>query len=274
MKEYIISDGTVSAAILPEKGATAVSLKKDGTEFLYRWDENLNSPERPRCGIPFLFPTFGRMKEETYSWNGQSYHMAIHGFAHTSPWNVESSTEDTLVLTLEGPVPGVYPFAFFVRLTFAIREGALEIRQAYENRGSEPMPYAFGFHPYFQIGKLENAAVSTTADSSLDFAAGKVVPFGAGSLTLTEPETMPEAGAVLMGLKGPVELQIPDTGRKLTMTFSPDFPTLVLWHPKNAAFLCVEPINGTADGFNTGKYMILSPGQKKDVFLTLRPETT
>ena len=272
MKEYIISDGTVCAVILPEKGATAVSLKKEDTEFLYRWEDNLNSSERPRCGIPFLFPTFGRMQEETYRWNGQDYHMAIHGFAHTSAWTVVKHTKDTLVLTLAGPVEGVYPFDFLVTLTFSITDGALEIRQDYENRGAESMPYAFGFHPYFLLDKLEHARVQANADVRIDFASGKMLPFGQGTVTLTEPDNAPEVGAALAGLKSPVVLEIPQERRKLTMEFSPDFPQLVLWHPKNAPFLCVEPINGSPNGFNTGNHLTLQPGEHKTVSVMFRPE--
>ena len=41
MKAYVIDDrrGT-RAEILPQKGATLVSLQKDGREFIYRDDEN------------------------------------------------------------------------------------------------------------------------------------------------------------------------------------------------------------------------------------------
>lgn len=272
MNRYTITDGSVSAVILPEKGATAVSLQKNGTEFLYCWEENLNSPERPRCGIPFLFPTFGRMEAETYRWNGTDYHMAIHGFAHTSVWNVESHNDHTLVLVLNGPVNGCYPFSFLVRLTFCVENGHLVIRQDYENRGSEAMPYAFGFHPYFLLDKLENARVHALADARIDFSSGKMISFGQGTVALTEPENAPEVGAALAGLKSPVVLEIPAEHRKLTMEFSPDFPQLVLWHPKNAAFLCVEPINGSPNGFNTGNHLVLAPGEKKTVSLSLYPE--
>jgi len=272
MQEYVIESGNVRAVILPEKGATAVSLQKDGVEFLYRWQENLDSTERPRCGIPFLFPTFGRMQEETYRWNGKDYHMAIHGFAHTSPWNVESHTSGSLVLTLAGPIDGVYPFYCLVRLTFRVANGALEIQQEYENQGCNSMPYAFGFHPYFLVEKLENASVHALADLRIDFASGKMLPFGEGSVTLEEPGNAPEVGAALAGLKSPVILEVPAEHRKLTMEFSPDFPQLVLWHPRNAPFLCVEPINGSPNGFNTGNHLTLDPGEKKSVTLTFRPE--
>ena len=272
MKNYTITNGNVRAVILPEKGATAISLQKDGQEFLYCWEENLNSPERPRCGIPFLFPTFGRMAAETYRWNDTDYHMAIHGFAHTSVWNVESHSENTLVLTLEGPIDGCYPFAFLVQLTFCIADGHLMIRQDYENRGDVPMPYAFGFHPYFLLDKLEHARVHAIADARIDFSTGKLLPFGSGTVTLEEPVSAPEVGAALAGLKSPVVLEIPDEKRKLTMDFSPDFPQLVLWHPKNAAFLCVEPINGSPNGFNTGNHLTLAPGEKRTVSLSVYPE--
>ena len=274
MKKYTITDGTVGAVILPEKGATVVSLTKNDVEFFFHNEENLNSPERPRCGNPFLFPTFGRMQEETYTYNGQNYPMPIHGFAHTSIWQVESYQEDSLVLTLSPTdlIRKMYPFDFLVRLTYTIADSALTITQEYCNNGTELMPYAFGFHPYYLLEKLEHAAVTAQADVRIDFASGKMVPFGTGIIRLEEPETAPEIGAALAGLQSPVILEIPEEHRKITMEFSPDFPQLVLWHPQNAPFLCVEPINGSPNGFNTGNHLTLAGGETKTVTLTIRPE--
>ena len=70
MNQIIISDGRgTQAVILPEKGATVISLTKNGREFLYCDEDNLRSAERPRCGIPFLFPIFGR----EVLWQGENY---------------------------------------------------------------------------------------------------------------------------------------------------------------------------------------------------------
>ena len=57
MREYQIKDihGN-TATILPEKGATVIRFQSNGTEMLYLDMDNINSPARPRCGIPFLFP--------------------------------------------------------------------------------------------------------------------------------------------------------------------------------------------------------------------------
>lgn len=275
MKKYIIcGKNGLEAEILPEKGATVTALRKDGVNFLYQDEENLASSERPRCGIPFLFPTFGRMKNETYQWEGQNYPMKIHGFAHTSPWSVENVSEDSLTLHLSSDQEtfAMYPFQFRVELTFAFEAEAFTIRQLYENLGNTVMPYAYGFHPYFSVKTLEHAKVDIQADARLDLVNGQLLPFGRGTVTLKEPKSGSEVGAAFHGIKSPVLLQIPEEHRKITMFFSENYPQLVLWHPKNAPFLCVEPVHGTANGFNTGSYQILQPGGSRTAALAIKPE--
>ncbi|MCD7859839.1 MAG: hypothetical protein LUH51_06670, partial [Firmicutes bacterium] len=89
MREYSIMDSTGAVAkILPEKGATVTSFNVGGREYLYCDRDNLASSERPRCGIPFLFPAFGRFPEDGFVWENKHYPMEIHGFAHTSSWRV------------------------------------------------------------------------------------------------------------------------------------------------------------------------------------------
>ena len=272
MKEYIISCGNLSAAILPEKGATLVSLQKDGAEYIYRDDENLSSAERPRCGIPFLFPIFGRLQDGKYHWDEKEYAMEIHGFGHTSAWQVAEQTDDTLRLVLESNAATLaqYPFDFRVSLTFALDKNGLTIGQTYENLGTVPMPYNYGFHPYFLTKKLEDIQVETTAQTLFDFAAG-AKPFGHDSIRLTMPEGVPETGAAMMGVTGPTILHW-DDGRQLTMTFDESFHTHVLWTQAGKKFLCVEPVNGGANGLNTGNYMTLMPGESRQAYLRLCPE--
>lgn len=275
MTEYVIYDSRgTQAVILPEKGATVVSLRCNGVEYLYRNQENLASTERPRCGIPFLFPIFGRLKEEKYLWEGREYAMQIHGFGHTRAWQVAEHREDTLRLVLEADEKTLarYPFRFRVTLCFRVRDGALSICQTYENRDEKPMPYNYGFHPYFLTEKLENFRVETDADTFFDFVRGGR-PFGRDSICLTMPEGAAETGAALMGVRGPTVLHNEAEGKRLTMEFDPSFHTQVLWTQAGKPFLCVEPVNGSANGLNTGNYLTLEPGERKDAFVRFRPET-
>lgn len=276
MKEYVISDSCgTRVVILPEKGATVVSLQRNGTEFLYRDDANLHSPERPRCGIPFLFPIFGRLTDSRYTMDGETYSMEIHGFGHISAWQVAEHTADTLRLVLEADAATLeqYPFRFRVELCFRVADGSLVIRQRYENRDSKPMPYNYGFHPYFLTERLENLQVETTADTFFDFTAGGKL-FGHGTVSLTLPEGAPETGAAFMGVHGPTVLHNAAEGKRMTMDFDESFHTHVLWTQAGKKFLCVEPVNGTADGLNTGNYLTLAPGETKEAFVFFRAETT
>lgn len=274
MQEYYIQDTTgTQAVILPEKGATVISLRKGETEFLYSDPENLASPERPRCGIPFLFPIFGRLQDGKYTWNGTEYTMAIHGFGHTSSWEVVAQGDSMLRLVLEANESTLfqYPFRFRVTLEFTLEQGALTIRQTYENLDVKPMPYNYGFHPYFLTEALENLRVETTADTFFDFAVGGKV-FGRGSISLSMPEGAPETGAAFMGVHGPTILGNDEERKRLTMEFDESFHTHVLWSQAGKKFLCVEPVNGSANGLNTGVYLTLQPGESKTAFLRLRPE--
>ncbi len=274
MKLYTICDGLgTEASILPEKGATVISLKKDGKDFLYRNNENLRSQERPRCGIPFLFPIFGRLKDSRYVWDGKEYIMEIHGFGHTSIWSVVSHEENRLVLTLEANENTLaqYPFLFRVTLDFTVADGVLTIAQVYENLDTKPMPYNYGFHPYFLTERSEDLQVEATADTYFDFAKGPS-SFGHGSVTLTMPKSAPETGAAFMGVHSPTILRNETEGRKLTMEFDGSFHTHVLWSQADKPFLCVEPINGTADGLNSRVYLTLHPGETKTAYIRLRPE--
>lgn len=275
MKEYSISDGLgTQAVILPEKGATMTRIIHNGMDFLYVDEENLASRERPRCGVPFLFPIFGRLSDWKYIWDGKEYSMDIHGFGHTSVWQVAEHTADSLKLVLEANEETLlqYPFRFRVTLTFRAENGAVSILQTYENLGETPMPYNFGFHPYFRVEDLSHIQVESTAETHADFMNGKMTPLGHGTVGVTLPEGAPETGAALLGVTGPTILHIPEEGRELTIKFSPDYPQHILWNQGGKPFLCVEPINGTADGLNKGIYLTLNPGETKEAFVRFIPK--
>lgn len=274
MKSCILRCGDMSAVILPEKGGTLTRLTRNGRDFIYEDPDNLNSPERPRCGIPFLFPMFGRLKDETYTWEGKPYHMAIHGFAHTSSWRIADIAADFVRLVLESSpeTRAMYPFDFRVALTYRLEPNQLSIKLRFENTGNAPMPFNYGFHPYFLTDKLENVRVEAQAGVQIDFSTGKALPFGQGELSLRIPEGAPEAGAALAQLGSPTVIRIPAEGRQITMSQDESFNQLVLWAQAGKKFLCVEPINGSPNGLNTGNYLTLAPGETQEAFLRLCPE--
>ena len=259
MKEYIIRDLQGNhATILPEKGATVVSFVSKETEVFYKDIENLESPERPRCGIPFLFPVFGRTPEDSI------YPMEIHGFGHTSVWSVLSHEEDALRLELVSSeeTKRVYPFDFRVELIFSIKDGVLNIHQVYENKDEKDMPFAFGFHPYFAVNPTE-ARVDVDAGFEMDMVSGQAIACGKKMVQVAFAEGAPETGAFFTQTKDKAVLHRPD-GKDICMEFDEDFNRLVLWAVRGKDFLCVEPINSSPNGLVTRDCYILKPKQKRE----------
>ena len=256
MDEYIIRDkNNNSAAVIPEKGGSVVSFCINGREYLYRDQDNLDSDERSRCGILFLFPAFGRFPDEKFVWQGNEYRMGIHGFGHTSKWDVKSESGNSLDLELRSDdvTRASYPFDFKVDLHFEINDGVLSIRQTYENTGTEPMPYSFGFHPYWIVDDLGQAIVEAcvAGDHGIDRITGKVSVL----------EGHDEAGASIDNVVDEAVLSV-GGGKKVRCRFDRSFTRIVLWTKKNSGFLCVEPINGVPNGLAAHDCYFLEPNYK------------
>lgn len=270
MKEYRITDATgASAVILPEKGATVVSYQVGGREYLYRDDGNLASAERPRCGIPFLFPVFSRSPEDTFRWAGKGYPMQIHGFGHTSAWQVLSAEESRLCVALcaDGATRRMYPFDFRVELTFTLQEGVLRVQQRYRNTGAEAMPYAFGFHPYWAVEDAGKTEVEIDAGFEMDLKSQKLIPCGRKTAAVAFAPGAREAGAFFSGAAGPAVIHV-GRGRRVRMDFDTAFDRLVLWSVKDKGFLCVEPINSSPGGLATGDCHTLAPGESREAWVS------
>ena len=262
MTEYIIKDNSGNyAVILPEKGATVTQFVSNEENVFYQDMENLKSTERPRCGIPFLFPVFGRTPEDSI------YPMEIHGFGHTSVWTVLSHAEDTLKLELvsnEDTKKG-YPFEFRVELMFSLKEGRLVIHQTYENKDVKDMPYAFGFHPYFAVNPTETE-VNVDAELEMDMLTGQAKPFDKRPIKLVFPEGAPETGAFFLQVKKEAILHVAE--KEIHMEFDDSFNRLVFWTVAGKEFLCVEPINSSPNGLMTGDCYILASGEKKEATIS------
>lgn len=270
MKEYRITDPTgASAVILPEKGATVISYCVDGQEYLYRDQENLDSDDRPRCGIPFLFPAFSRFPNDTFVWEGNSYPMQIHGFAHTSVWQVLSFEKSHLRLELcaNEETLKMYPFHFRVELIFELKDGILNIRQKYENTGSVAMPYAFGFHPYWAVEDASSSEVEINAELEMDTLSQKLVPCHKKTASVVFPKGTTESGAFFMKISSPVTISVAQE-KHIRMCYAESFDRLMLWSIKDRGFLCVEPINSSPNGISVGDCYHLDPGMSREAYVS------
>jgi galactose mutarotase-like enzyme len=140
-----MTNGWVTAVVLA-KGAELSSLQgEDGHEFLWQ-----AGPAWPRHS-PVLFPIVGRLSDDSYTHEGQTYRLPQHGFARDRRFTWVARTETGCVLRLEDDPESHthYPFPFRLELAYELGTDGLTLRYTVSNPGEGVLPAALGAHPAF-----------------------------------------------------------------------------------------------------------------------------
>jgi galactose mutarotase-like enzyme len=245
---------------------------------------------------PLLFPIVGALNGGRYRLGAEAYELPRHGFARHSPFAVIEAGGDAAVfrLTDSEDTRRVYPFAFALDMAFRLEGWTLRTQASVTNRGDEPMPFSFGYHPAFAWPLPDGAAKDA---HRVIFAEAEPQPIrrldGPTGLVLPEPEPTQVTGQTLAPHAGQFEADAmiwdelasralsfgaPD-GASLDIAF-PDTPMLGIWQKPGANYLCIEPWQGIADplGFsgdfrNKPGVVTLPPGASRSfgMHVTVRP---
>ena len=277
----------VEARILPEYGNRASAVRVHGTNILwFPWDDSAPIAEKPSLnGIPFLAPWGNRLdggyrvKGAWHSLDGAELHrdangLPIHGLLYSPvTWQVtrvaggaESASVTSRFDFAEHPeMMALWPFAHEYEMTYRLADGALEVITTIRNKGTEAMPVAIGFHPYFTLAGVarEEIAVRVPAKSHVD-ADGRLLATGAFT-----PNALPEwvrldehaldDGFIDLGrgADGLAQFTIAGGGRKIHVEFGPRYTVAIVYAPPGKEFVCVEPMATVTNGINLaaeGKY--------------------
>ena len=258
-----LTDGACALTVTPEKGGMATSFTKDGEEYLWLRDKNFESTDRPRCGIPILFPSCSKPEGGVHIFGGAAYPIEIHGFADLLPWQVAKADDEAIELTLtpNGLTKFCYPFDFKLTMRYTLAGNTANLALTVENTGDKTLPFSVGFHPYFATSALENVTFDITAATCSENAAGEQ-PAAPAQITLTKVEGAADSTRLLTGVKSPMVFTDAGNGHKVTVAFDEaKFGKAVLWQQSAESFVCMEPWNGWANSVNeAGKHEELAPG--------------
>ena len=252
-----ITSGALTASI-SALGAELQHLSDDGGRELM----SSGDPAFWHGRAPLLFPIIGELDGGGYTLDGQHYAMPKHGFARVSLFEItaHSAAAVSFALAASDATRAVYPFEFGLDLRFALVGAALRVTATIANRGDTAMPASFGFHPAFAWPLPYGAP---RADHAIRFTQDEPAPIrriDAAGLLLSEPRPTPVEGAML-ALRD--DLFVDDAlifdrlhsrsvsygapiGPAIEVGFA-DFPTLGVWTKPGAAFICIEPWQGSAD---------------------------
>lgn len=243
------------------KGAELQSLKNKKKNQEYIWDAK---PEFWAKHSPVLFPIVGALKNNQYSYQGQTYELSRHGFARDQVFEVEPVNAAEVVFTLRDSVESRqnYPFSFSLSLRYTLSEQGLTCSYEVQNPAESDLLFSIGGHPAFATPvngkKYNDYSLTFNADTELEYhkisdnlISDETVVISLESQQLQlKHELFYNDALVFKSLKSN-QITLSNAIDQSGLEFSfHGFPYFGIWAAKDADFICLEPWCGIADGVN------------------------
>jgi galactose mutarotase-like enzyme len=252
--------GSYSVSIGPEVGLSLLSFRYRGRELLAL--DTGESFRRCRKGLgPLIIPHFNQagplpaVTPDSFPHipHVQSlgvHHPFQHGIGRYVPWRYRAGPE-SLVGTMDGTMHyRGYTYAqltgydFTAEVTYRVREDGLQILFALEAEH----PVAAGIHFYYHLPDPTNASVeaSSCITGPLPFPIPCGIPVNAVFSTAACPPG--HSWCSLTTDSWTLRTDFTCSGRPES-----SFDSLVIFHPENARFVCIEPLSSPAGEENQKK---------------------
>ncbi|EDP7499117.1 aldose 1-epimerase family protein [Listeria monocytogenes] len=239
---------------------TRIFHKDTGLEYLWNADSKFWGRHSP-----VLFPTVGRLVEDTYLVDGKPYHLGQHGFARDRDFQVIEQTEKSVRFELDADEDSlaVYPYKFKLSIIYTIEKNTVAVSYEVENTDNKRIYFSIGAHPAFNLPltdgtKFEDYYLDFGTEENLEtlclegpYRSGeikKVVDKPAQYLPLSY-DLFKNDALIFEALKQKeMTIKSDKTPHFVKVSF-PEFPFVGVWTAKpGTPFLCIEPWYGIADG--------------------------
>lgn len=225
---------------------------------------------------PVLFPVVGRLKEDSYSYDGHWYRLTQHGFARDSQFTVESHLENELTFRLESSdeIQNTYPFQFVFRIHYRLVENSLEINYITENIGEDWMYYSVGGHPAFRLNdSIDNYSIQLEGSAVYERHLLEEGLFSGKKEAVSNPIFLNyklfDKDAIVFKKDNLTSCSLLHKEKKI-ITILSECNALGIWTKRDAPFICIEPWWGFSDDLDTDQEFrnkkgirSLKPGKKE-----------
>jgi len=254
-----IRNKQITALINPHGAELTELSKNDGVNVLWEKDDVHWNRVAPN-----LFPIVGRLLEDKYEYQGETYSLSQHGFIRNRVFERIEKSDSSVLFRFESDELSktAYPFDFIFEVEYVLNKSILSINYRVTNRGEEALPYSVGGHPGFAIHGSIN-------DYYLDFEQvieterwlleGPYYSEKTESIILNECFKLDyklfENDAIVIRKPNfkKVFLAHKEYGKFLGV-YSDSWDAVGFWTKENAPFFCIEPWWGWADSkFSSGK---------------------
>ncbi|EAD6807373.1 aldose 1-epimerase family protein [Listeria monocytogenes] len=239
---------------------TRIFHKDTGLEYLWNADSKFWGRHSP-----VLFPTVGRLVDDTYLVDGKQYHLGQHGFARDRDFQVIEQTENMVRFELDADEDSlaIYPYKFKLSIIYTIEKNTVAVSYEVENTDNKRIYFSIGAHPAFHLPLTDG---TTFEDYYLDLGTEENLetlclegPYRSGEIKkiIDEParylplsyDLFKNDALIFEALKQKeMTIKSDKTPHFVKVSF-PEFPFVGVWTAKpGTPFLCIEPWYGIADG--------------------------
>lgn len=239
-------------------GAELCSIKnRNGTEFIWQADPSVWARH-----APLLFPIVGKLKDNTFIFDGKSYTLPQHGFARDLEFVLTRADETSCSFELRStPETRIkYPFDFVLTTDYCLDNNKIVVSHNVRNPSKTPLFFSIGAHPGFNCPATPNERFE---DHYLEFEKDQYVitllqngqrTSRKDSLRLKDKRLFLSPSVfdqdALVFEKGQIDrltFSSLVSGPVLTLECS-GWPWFGIWSKKGASrFVCLEPWQGVTD---------------------------
>jgi aldose 1-epimerase len=277
--------GETTAEFVPGANLLCCSLRHRGEELLDPGQGVEAYAARGKTmGIPLLYPWANRLSHHGYEVagrtvtlpageagarypvdpNGLPIHGAIPGEV---VWEAQADG-DRLTATVDWEADellALFPFRHRVSAQATVDEGGLTLATTVHADRGDPVPVAFGYHPYLRLpgSSREGWQVDLGATQRLVLDE-RMIPTGE-RVELVERDFLLGERSLddgLASLVAPAQFLVSDGERSLSANFEAGYDWAQVYAPPGHDFICFEPMTAPADALNSHRGLgVLAPGE-------------
>ncbi|WP_317312087.1 aldose 1-epimerase family protein [Clostridium thermobutyricum] len=257
---YTLENSNIKITASPFGGELHnLTSKIDGTEFLWNGNE-----EFWKYHAPILFPIVGKVKDNKYIVEENTYSLPQHGLARISEFNMIKKTDTSIIFSLpySSKTLEVYPYKFELQIRYDLIENGVKVSYKVINKDSKEIFFSIGAHPafmcpimpeetmndyYFEFNKKETSSL-LTLNAEGYFSHERLPYLNNKNIINLSKEVFKNDALVFDNLNSnKISLKSKNHNKSLTMDFT-GFPYMGLWSkPTGSPFVCIEPWFGHSD---------------------------
>lgn len=271
-----MSNSNISLCV-DSNGAEMISLVYDGRERLWQ-----NVTGEWSGHAPVLFPVCGKCSIIV---NGKECPIEKHGFAKEREFSVVERGRDFIAfrLLVDEETKKVFPFDFAFTVRYRLGKNAVEVVYETENAGTKPLCFSCGGHESFALEKpIENYEVRFEQEEKLialvhddegRLTGEKILLSENGILPLKAEYFTGDSTLIFGNLQSRKATLHEKNGREVARTDFEGFENFLLWKPRQANMICLEPwlnLPDTVDDnreFSRKTGVVCVPPKGKKIFM-------